>query len=112
LWLHLMSGRTTNSPIFTLPGREFHFKYDVGLKTTDGGPLKGFAIAGEDGRFVWADAHVEGDTVTASSPTILKPVAVRFGWANNPVANLYNSAGLPASPFRTDDWPGVTAARP
>lgn len=98
---------------YTIEGNRvrIHFKYGVGLKTTDGGPLKGFAIAGEDRRFVWADAHIEGDTVTVSSPTILKPVAVRYGWANNPVANLYNRAGLPASPFRTDDWPGVTAAR-
>jgi sialate O-acetylesterase len=88
-----------------------HFKHGAGLKTTDGGPLKGFAIAGEDRRFVWADAHIEGDTVTVSSPTILKPVAVRYGWADNPVANLYNNASLPASPFRTDDWPGVTASR-
>ena len=83
----------------------------MGLKTSDGGPLKGFAIAGEDRRFVWADARIDGDTVIVSSPTVLKPFAVRYGWADNPIANLYNKAGLPASPFRTDDWPGVTATR-
>jgi sialate O-acetylesterase len=88
-----------------------HFKYGAGLKTSDGGPVNGFAIAGEDRRFVWADAHIEGDQVVISSPKVLKPVAVRYGWADNPIANLYNRAGLPASPFRTDDWPGVTAAR-
>jgi sialate O-acetylesterase len=88
-----------------------HFKYGVGLKTSDGGPLKGFAIAGADRRFLWADAYIEGDTVIVSSPTILRPVAVRYGWADNPVVNLYNRAGLPASPFRTDDWPGLTATR-
>lgn len=84
------------------------FKYGAGLKTS-GGPLRGFAIAGEDRRFVWADARIEGDTVIVSSPKVVKPVAVRYGWADNPSANLYNKADLPASPFRTDDWPGVTA---
>ena len=87
------------------------FKHGAGLKTSDGGPVKGFAIAGEDRRFVWAYARIEGDTVIVSSPKVVKPVAVRYGWADNPIANLYNKAGLPASPFRTDDWPGVTATR-
>ncbi len=86
------------------------FKHGAGLKTSDGGPVKGFAIAGEDRRFVWADARIDGDTVIVSSPTVQKPAAVRYGWADNPIVNLYNKAGLPASPFRTDDWPGVTAA--
>jgi sialate O-acetylesterase len=85
------------------------FKYADGLKTKDGGPVKGFAIAGDDHHFVWADARIEGDTVIVSSPKISKPVAVRYAWADNPIANLYNKAGLPASPFRTDDWLGVTA---
>ena len=87
------------------------FKYSAGLKTLDGGPVKGFAIAGEDRRFVWADARIDGETIVVSSPTVPKPVAVRYGWADNPIVNLYNSAGLPASPFRTDDWPGITADR-
>jgi len=86
-------------------------RHSTGLKTSDDGPPKGFAIAGEDRRFVWADARIVGNVVIVSSPKVLKPVAVRYGWADNPIANLYNSAGLPASPFRTDDWPGVTAAR-
>ena len=98
---------------YTIEGDKvrIRFKYSSGLKTIDGGPLKGFAIAGEDRRFVWADAHIQGDTVIVSSPMVPKPAAVRYGWADNPVANLYNKAGLPASPFRMDDWPGVTAAR-
>ena len=98
---------------FTVEGDKvrIHFKYGAGLKTGDGGPVKGFAIAGEDRHFVWADARIEGETVIVSSPTVLKPVAVRYGWADNPIVNLYNQAGLPASPFRTDDWPGITAAR-
>ena len=87
------------------------FKHAAGLKTIDGGPPKGFAIAGEDHKFVWAEARLDGDTVIVSSPMVSRPVAVRYGWADNPLANLYNQAGLPASPFRTDDWPGVTATR-
>lgn len=87
------------------------FKYGQGLKTRDGGPVKGFAIAGADRKFVWADARIEGDTVVVSSPAILKPAAVRYAWGDNPLVNLYNKAGLPVSPFRTDDWPGVTASR-
>ncbi|MGE5295300.1 MAG: sialate O-acetylesterase [Solirubrobacterales bacterium] len=74
-----------------------------------GGPLKGFAIAGTDRKFVWADAVIEGKTVVVSSDKVSKPVAVRYAWADNPACNLYNAADLPASPFRTDDWPGLTA---
>ena len=98
---------------FRIDGDEIRirFKHGVGLKTSDGEPLKGFAIAGEDRRFVWADARIDGDTVIVSSPKVVKPVAVRYGWADNPIANLYNKAGLPASPFRTDDWPGVTTGK-
>jgi sialate O-acetylesterase len=70
-----------------------------GLKAA---PLQGFAIAGADKKFVWADARIEGNTVVVSSPQVRQPVAVRYAWANNPVATLYNAAGLPALPFRTD----------
>ena len=83
---------------------------DGGLMTKDGGPLKGFAVAAKDQKFVWADARVEGNTVVVSSDKVAEPVAVRYAWADNPVCNLYNKAGLPASPFRTDTWPGVTVA--
>ena len=86
------------------------FKYGAGLKTNDGGPVKGFAIAGSDRKWVWADARIEGQTVVVSSPSIPKPAAVRYAWGDNPAVNLYNKADLPASPFRTDDWPGVTAS--
>ncbi|MDR0507525.1 MAG: beta galactosidase jelly roll domain-containing protein [Dysgonamonadaceae bacterium] len=69
------------------------------------GYLQGFSIAGADQKFVWAQAKIEGDKVIVSSDQIKKPVAVRYAWANNPDdANLYNSEGLPASPFRTDNW--------
>ncbi len=80
-----------------------------GLVAKGGEPLKGFAIAGADHKFVWADAKIEGDQIVVSSEKVADPVAVRYAWADNPVCNLYNKAGLPASPFRTDTWPGVTA---
>lgn len=79
------------------------FDYADGLKVK-GDKLKGFAIAGDDKKFVWADAMVVGKTVVVSSPEVPKPAAVRYAWANNPECNLYNGADLPASPFRTDDW--------
>jgi sialate O-acetylesterase len=69
---------------------------------------EGFAIAGDDKKWVWGDAKIVGNTVVVSSPQVSKPVAVRYAWHINPICNLYNKAGLPASPFRTDDWPGVT----
>ncbi|HYD53068.1 MAG TPA: sialate O-acetylesterase [Gemmatimonadaceae bacterium] len=69
------------------------------------GRLGGFAIAGADGRFVWADARIEGSRVIVSSPRVPTPVAVRYAWANNAsTANLFNREGLPAAPFRTDRW--------
>ncbi len=81
---------------------------DDGLVAKGGEPLKGFAIAGADKKFVWADAKIKGNKVVVSSTQVAKPVAVRYAWAHNPVCNLYNGAGLPASPFRTDTWPGET----
>jgi sialate O-acetylesterase len=74
-----------------------------------GGSLKGFSLAGRDGKFVWALAEIEGDTVVVRSPNVARPVAVRYGWADYPVVNLWNKDGLPASPFRTDDFPLTTA---
>lgn len=70
--------------------------------------LQGFAICGADHKWVWADAKINGDTVLVSSPEVEDPVAVRYAWADNPTCNLYNKAGLPASPFRTDDFPLTT----
>jgi len=82
-----------------------------GLTAKGGEPLKQFAIAGEDKKFVWAEAKVDGDTVLIWSGKVSKPVAARYAWADNPEGcNLFNKEGLPASPFRTDDWPGVTDA--
>lgn len=66
--------------------------------------LTGFGIAGADQKWVWAKAVIEGDTIVVSSDEVAAPVAVRYGWASCPPCNLYNQEGLPASPFRTDDW--------
>jgi sialate O-acetylesterase len=79
-------------------------------------PLIGFAIAGEDRKFVWAKAEVQGDQIVVWSPEVGKPVAVRYGWADYPVVNLvcspsFSEPVLPASPFRTDDWPMITAPK-
>lgn len=77
--------------------------------TTQGEQPSGFTLAGEDGKFYRADAKIEGtDTVVLSSPQVKRPVAARFGWADYPVVDLYNAEGLPASPFRTDDFPLTT----
>ena len=73
-----------------------------------GGTLRGFSIAGDDKKFHRAVARIDGDAVIVSSAEVESPVAVRYDWADSPEGNLYNKAGLPASPFRTDDWPGAT----
>jgi sialate O-acetylesterase len=73
-----------------------------------GGELKGFSICSDDKAFVWAKAEIQGDTVVVSNPQVSKPVAVRYGWADYPLGNLWNKNGLPASPFRTDDFPMTT----
>ena len=86
-----------------------NFKKAGGGLVAKGGALKQFAIAGADKKFVWADAMITGNTVVVSSGSVTNPVAVRYAWANNPEGcNLYNSEDLPASPFRTDDWPMIT----
>ncbi|MDT0690374.1 sialate O-acetylesterase [Salegentibacter sp. F188] len=80
---------------------------NVGQGLTIGGDksLNQFAIAGEDKKFYWANAEIKDNKVIVSSPKVKNPVAVRYAWADNPEgANLYNEEGLPASPFRTDDW--------
>jgi sialate O-acetylesterase len=74
------------------------------LQVRGGGPVKGFAIAGADRKWHWAQAEIIGDRVTVSHPDVQRPMAVRYAWGDNPDCNLVNSADLPASPFRTDDW--------
>ena len=81
-----------------------------GLKTFDVNEVRGFAIAGEDKKFVRAQAKIIApDKVEVWSDAVKEPVAVRYAWADNPVCNVYGQNGLPLTPFRTDDWPGVTA---
>jgi sialate O-acetylesterase len=86
------------------------------FKHTDGGLMvksrtsAEFEIAGEDRKWYWADAHVEGNTVVVSSPSVSSPKEVRYAWQSNPAATLFNGAGLPAAPFRTDTWTGMTEA--
>lgn len=101
-----------------LVAREVPTTYDVMRSTNTTAPLvrnspnsqlEGFAICGADRKWAWADAKIDGDTVLVWSTTVPAPVAVRYAWADNPTANLYNQPGLPASPFRTDDFPMITA---
>ena len=75
-----------------------------GLTTSDGAPPQGFLIAGADRVWKQADARIEGGAVVVSNAEIAEPVAVRYGWGNNPTATLRNQADLPAAPFRSDDW--------
>jgi len=71
---------------------------------------RGFTIAGADKQFVAAKATILPDgRIEVESATVAEPVAVRYAWADNPICNMYSSSGLPLTPFRTDDFPGVTA---
>jgi sialate O-acetylesterase len=72
-----------------------------------GDRLGEFSVAGADRKWSWADARIEGDSVLVSSPAVPAPVAARYAWQANPEATLFNGAGLPAVPFRSDDWPFV-----
>lgn len=92
-------------------GNTIRIKFDHnhrGLITPAGEKLKGFTIAGPDRKFYKADARFEWDEIVVSAPEVEFPVAVRYAWADNPVCNLYNGLSLPALPFRTDDWKGIT----
>ncbi|MCL4401193.1 MAG: sialate O-acetylesterase [Acidobacteria bacterium] len=86
---------------------EVSFTHADGGLVAKGGELKGFLIAGADKKWAPATARIAGKGVMVSSPQVSEPVAVRYAWADNPECNLYNGAGLPASPFRTDDWSGT-----
>lgn len=79
-----------------------------GLKSRDDKPLREFEIAGADGKFVAAEAVIDGDTVVVHAPEVASPTQARFGWRNEAIPNLINREGLPASPFQTNDWQGGT----
>jgi sialate O-acetylesterase len=86
-----------------------HFTHTgTGLSTKDGTEVRGFAIAGKDKLFHWAKAIIEGSEVIVYADEVTEPEAVRYAWADNPLCNLVNSANLPALPFRTDEWKGIT----
>ena len=113
-----MPGRPTPRHEREKGGRvRIHFQHAAGLSQANafGGRfadrLFGFELAGKDRHYVAADARIEGDTVVLSAPTVPTPVAVRYGWGDDPLCNLVNRAGLPAVPFRTDRWPRLTAGR-
>jgi sialate O-acetylesterase len=92
------------------------YKVTVSFTNTEGGlkakgKVLGFAVAGEDKVFVPAEAKIVGETVVVSSPKVVSPVAVRYGWADVTDANLCGKTGLPVSPFRTDNWKLITHGR-
>ncbi|HKW29823.1 MAG TPA: sialate O-acetylesterase [Verrucomicrobiae bacterium] len=92
-----------------LPGAlKLNFAHTDGGLVVKGDKLGEFSIAGQDRKWRWADARIVGDSVVVSSPQVPDPVAARYAWQANPLATLYNGAGLPAVPFRTDDWPEST----
>ncbi len=86
-----------------------HFKHLGGGLVARDGPLQGFTICGPDRQFLPAQAEIVGDTVMVFHPDVKEPISVRYGWENFPVVNLWNRAGLPATPFRTDDFPLLTS---
>ena len=87
---------------------ELRFAHADGGLEAKGGKVEGFSIAGADRKWYWAEARIKGDSVIVSSPSEPRPKEVRYAWQSNPAATLFNGAGLPAGPFRTDDWPLIT----
>jgi len=87
---------------------KIHFTNADGGLVVKGDKPGEFSIAGADHQWHWADARIDGDAVLVSSESVPEPVAVRYAWQSNPLATLFNGAGLPAVPFRTDDWPEST----
>lgn len=109
-------GIVYSGPLFKsmhIEGNRIRLRFDHigGGLVAKGGELTHFMIAGEDMKFVQANAIIDGDTVVVSSKEVAKPVDVRFAWSNDAVPNFFNKAGLPASPFRTDDEPYSTIKR-
>ena len=84
------------------------FTHAEGLATSNGTDVEGFAVAGEDRKFFPAKAESKGSQVIVSSPSVPIPAAVRYAWSSSLICNLINSARLPAAPFRSDHWPGLT----
>ncbi|GAA5481254.1 sialate O-acetylesterase [Haloferula sargassicola] len=91
-------------------GKSLVLSFDQALKTTDGEPVRGLAVAGKDGDFRFVEGRVEKETVVLTPDSMSTPPQVRFAWGGLPDANLVNEAGLPAVPFRTDDLPPASLA--
>ncbi len=92
-------------------GLRLHFDHTDGGLVVKGDRLAEFSVAGDDRKWYWANARIDGNTVIVSSSSVPDPKAVRYAWQANPEATLFNGVGLPAIPFRTDDWPGITQGR-
>jgi sialate O-acetylesterase len=102
----------TFSKVEPLPDAlKLHFDHADGGLVVKGDKLGEFAVASDDHKWYWAEARIEGDSVIVSSAAVPNPKAARYAWQSNPLATLFNGAGLPAVPFRTDDWPGVTVGK-
>jgi sialate O-acetylesterase len=104
----VFSGPTLKSVDRRPSSIRLHFAHTNGGLVVKGDKLGEFSIAGEDRKWYWAEARIEGNTVIVSSPSVPHPKEVRYAWQSNPEATLFNGAGLPAAPFRTDTWPGMT----
>ena len=106
-----------SGPIYksmTVEGNKIRLAFEHlggGLIASDGQPLRDFVIAGEDRKFVPAAAEIDGDTIVVHAEEVARPAAVRFAWRDDAAPNLANKAGLPASPFKTDQWSGVTEGK-
>lgn len=108
---HIVYSGPLLTSVQRLPGSiRLHFAHTEGGLVVKGDNLGEFAIAGDDRKWSWADARIKGKTVVVSSPSVPHPTEVRYGWQGYPVATLFNGAGLPAAPFRTDHWPAITAS--
>ncbi len=106
---HVVYSGPTLATVKRKPGLiELHFKHTDGGLVVKGDKLGEFSIAGDDHKWYWADARIKGNTIIVSSPSVPNPKEVRYAWQSNPSATLFNGAGLPAAPFRTDTWPLIT----
>ncbi|HEX5461082.1 MAG TPA: sialate O-acetylesterase [Steroidobacteraceae bacterium] len=106
---HMVASGPALTSVRRLPHSiRLRFRHATTGLVAKGGRLEGFSVAGQDRKWHWADARLHGDAVTVSSPEVPHPTQVRYAWQSDPAATLYNHAGLPASPFRTDTWPLVT----
>jgi sialate O-acetylesterase len=111
---HAGDGLVTRELISTLERKNKNGDIQAAWRVKDnseGAPLVGFTVCGKDQKFYNAKAAIEGKTVVVTCEAVSEPIAVRYGWADHPICNLYNRAGLAASPFRTDDFPGQTAPK-